>query len=68
MKLFKLVEYVEYEGDNFVGIYSTEDKARAVYDAELAKPYGERRSGELRCYLVELDATVESGNFPKFLF
>lgn len=65
MKVFHLVEYFEHEGDSLVGIFSTVEKARAIYDADLAAPYGERRQGELRCFAVLLDVPIDLQPFEQ---
>ena len=54
-KVFYLVESEEYEPDIVVGIFSTAEKAREIYDADLNAPFGERRAGTLECYAITLD-------------
>lgn len=56
MKVFYLIESEQYEPDTVVGFFSTVEKAREIYDAEQALPYGMfRRQGTLECYAVTLD-------------
>lgn len=55
MKVFYLIESEKYEPDVVVGIFSTAEKAREIYDADLAAPYGQQRAGNLECYEITLD-------------